>query len=661
MQNGNATVEELAVIPGEDWQKHQAILDSLGEGLVIFDLGGNVLYMNPAALRIHGFKHAEEARKHFECYRSSFVVQYLDGRPVPDDERPLKRVLRGETFTDLELRITHLEIGDSWFGRYSGALVRNDGGVATLGTITLRDISRQRELELRLQKRLEQQSSVTELGLRALTGGALQDLFDEATRRVAAMLEVEYCKVLELLPKGDALLLKAGVGWQEGLIGKATVGTEKESQAGYTLRAREPVIVHDLRIETRFSGPKLLHEHGVISGLSVTIQGRDGPYGVLSAHTKVQRSFTNDDANLLQAVANLLAEAIARRQTEAELRESNTSFRLLFRDNPHPMWVYDRDSFAFLEVNDIAITHYGYSCEEFLQMRTFDLLPTEDMPKLYDALRHEQSGAVETEWRHCRKDGTTIDVEVVSHPLKFNFGDHRACLVVARDISKRKAAQASFSTVFHVSPTPTSIVRLVDLKFLDVNQKFLEMTGYKRNEVVGHSARNLKLLIAEEEREIALKRLPEKHSVPPTELDLRTKSGEVRQVLITGELIDFYGDTCLLDTYVDMTDRKETEEQLKEAIETVMQNAAWFSRSIMDQLAQVKAGRPAQSGFDELTPREQQVLELVAKGKDTSSIASELDLGKQTVRNYLGQIYQKLGVRSRAEAIIWARERGFAA
>lgn len=144
-------------------------------------------------------------------------------------------------------------------------------------------------------------------------------------------------------------------------------------------------------------------------------------------------------------------------------------------------------------------------------------------------------------------------------------------------------------------------------------------------------------------------------------MDLRTKSGEVHQVITAGEVIDFNGDTCLLDTYVDITDHKQTEEQLKEAIETVMQNAAWFSRSIMDQLAQVKAGKPTQSGFDELTPREREVLELVAKGKDTSSIASELDITQQTVRNYLGQIYQKLGVRSRAEAIIWARERGFAA
>jgi len=393
MRGESTPVKELAVITDENWKLNRAILDSLSEGVVLLDTRGNVFYMNTAALHIHRFKHAEEARKHFEYYRSSFAVQYLDGRPVPDNERPLKRVLRGENFTDLELRITHLESGESWFSRYSGALVGNDDGVATLGVITLRDVSRQKELEGTLRKRVEQLSSITELGLRALTGGDPQDLLDEATRRVASMLEVEYCKVLELLPKGDALLLKAGVGWQEGLIGRATVGTDKESQAGYTLRSKRPVVVNDLRVETRFGGPKLLHDHDVISGLSVIIQGRKRPYGVLGAHTKEQRIFTDDDANLLQTVANLLAEAIARKRAEEELSERDKNFRLLFRDNPHPMWIYDRDSFAFLEVNETAIKHYGYSCEEFLQMRLYDLLPLEDVPKLYDNLRHEQGGA----------------------------------------------------------------------------------------------------------------------------------------------------------------------------------------------------------------------------------------------------------------------------
>jgi hypothetical protein len=72
----------------------------------------------------------------------------------------------------------------------------------------------------------------------------------------------------------------AGVGWQEGLVNYAIVGADLDSQAGYTLVSQKPVIVEDLRKETRFRGPALLHKHGVVSGISVVIHGIDQPFGV---------------------------------------------------------------------------------------------------------------------------------------------------------------------------------------------------------------------------------------------------------------------------------------------------------------------------------------------------------------------------------------------
>src|SRR5215204_6015480 len=73
---------------------------------------------------------------------------------------------------------------------------------------------------------------------------------DEAVAMLAATLDVEYCDVLELLPDGEALVLRAGVGWGEDLVRNATVGLD--SQAGYALRSERPVLVEDLSAETRF-------------------------------------------------------------------------------------------------------------------------------------------------------------------------------------------------------------------------------------------------------------------------------------------------------------------------------------------------------------------------------------------------------------------------
>ncbi len=174
-----------------------------------------------------------------------------------------------------------------------------------------------------LAQRTRQQASVAGLGQDALSGVELTELCDRACILVAETLEVEYAKILELLPSGDALLLRAGVGWSEGLVRHAVVDAELDSQAGYTLIFGEPVVVEDLRLETRFAGPALLRDHDVVSGMSVVIAGQDGPWGVVGAHARSRKSFGKEDIDFVQAVANVLAGAIAGRVAKDTLARAN--------------------------------------------------------------------------------------------------------------------------------------------------------------------------------------------------------------------------------------------------------------------------------------------------------------------------------------------------
>src|SRR5437762_13908881 len=123
-----------------------------------------------------------------------------------------------------------------------------------------------------------------------------------------------------------------------------------------------------------------------------------------------------------------------RKRTEQILRESEASFRLLFANNPLPMWVYDVATMDFLEVNAVAVAHYGYSREEFLRMRISDIRPPEDVDRLKDVVAALATVTDETRghtgpWRHRLKDGRVIDVDVVSHAMVFS--GRRAALVVA--------------------------------------------------------------------------------------------------------------------------------------------------------------------------------------------------------------------------------------
>src|SRR3989454_62660 len=134
------------------------------------------------------------------------------------------------------------------------------------------------------------------------------------------------------------------------------------------------------------------------------------------------------------------------KRAQEALRESEASFRLLFSSNPHSMWVYDVTTLYFLEVNDAAIAHYGYSRDEFLRMRLSDIRPPEDVPQVEEVVKSLAEGAAvqevrrhEGRWRHRLKDGRVRDVDIVSHAI--DFAGRRAVLVVASDVTELTQTQ----------------------------------------------------------------------------------------------------------------------------------------------------------------------------------------------------------------------------
>ena len=169
-----------------------------------------------------------------------------------------------------------------------------------------------------VQRAETRQAAIASIGQDALAGMDYDKLAQSAAALLSNIMNVPYVEVLKLRPDRK-LLLVGGVGWKEGLVGRATVKAGVGSQGGYTLATVGPVVVDDLGAETRFHPPPLLVEHDVVSGLTVMIGTPENPYGVLGAHTVQHRIFAEDDVNFLQAVANVLAAAIERRNNEDRL------------------------------------------------------------------------------------------------------------------------------------------------------------------------------------------------------------------------------------------------------------------------------------------------------------------------------------------------------
>ncbi|MDZ8186791.1 MAG: GAF domain-containing protein [Nostoc sp. ChiSLP02] len=253
---------------------------------------------------------------------------------------------------DIEFRVI-LPDGSIRYLASKGVVCRDaDSAVVGMSAIDI-DITKRKQAEEMLGIYANQQAMVAELSQIALADIDLNALMNLCVSIVAQCLKVEYCKVLELVPNGNALVLRAGVGWQPGLVGNATVSALMDSQAGYTLISNGPVVVDDLRTETRFNRSQLLRQHQVISGISVVIHGKERHFGVLGAHTTRHQTFTKDEVGFLQSVANILAAAIERQRGENAPKESEERCQLVVQANNGGIWDWDLQNNRVLQCQNM--------------------------------------------------------------------------------------------------------------------------------------------------------------------------------------------------------------------------------------------------------------------------------------------------------------------
>ncbi|HLO48527.1 MAG TPA: PAS domain S-box protein [Kamptonema sp.] len=464
----------------EEVLRRQALtFENIYDGVAIADTLGKIVDWNPAAERIFGYTKAEAIGKTtdmflFEaCSKQAAAVTH----EIVSSLRNFSRWSGTINFTRKD--------GSDGVCETTVLLIANEFGEAVGAMAISRDITRakrsetiEQELLASIQKRARQQAAVAYLGQQALAETDLSALMDKAVVLVAQTLEVEYCKLLELLPSGHAFLLRAGTGWQKGLVGNATVTASTKSQAGYTLQAGKPVIVEDLRLETRFSGTPLIHNHRIVSGVSVIIsgnwnrgavksQGGHGgsgttkvveeaiaitsktqnselshppAWGVLSAHTKRRQQFSQDDVHFLEAIANVLAAAIERSRSEERLQlmeraiDSSSNGIIITdatqADNP---MIYVNPSFE-------RIT--GYKRDEAIGKNCRILQGVSNQPAL-DEVRTalEEGRECQVVLQNYRKDGTPFWNELSISPV-YNARRYLTHFVgIQTDITERKRSE----------------------------------------------------------------------------------------------------------------------------------------------------------------------------------------------------------------------------
>lgn len=359
--------------------------------------------------------------------------------------------------------------------------------------------------------RLRQQEAVARLGCYALQGHHLTAVLERAVKEAADTLEVPFCAMLELQRDGRSLLMRAGCGWPPEMIDRAALSVT-ESQAGYTLQTKAPVIVTDLRSEPRFQVSSLLTEAGAVSGACVMILGEHGHnYGVLGVHSRERRDFSGQDVHFIQAVANIIAATLSRHRSEQELLQSREQIQrqyaqltAIYDTAPVGLCLFDT-ALRLQNLNGRLAQLLGAPLETAVGHRLQELLPPV-AETLESACRQViVDGRPLTHQEVCwRPDATSIAHDHVwlcsYYPIKSTGGAVLGINTVIQDITERHLAHEERSRLANLVASSHDAIIGKTLKgvITSWNQGAEQLYGYRADEAIG---RSIDIIIPPEHRQ----------------------------------------------------------------------------------------------------------------------------------------------------------------
>ncbi len=336
----------------------------------------------------------------------------------------------------------------------------------------------------------------------------------------------------------------------------------------------------DNQVTVERAGPcaRTLAEGGVRAMAALPIKSRGVSVASFCVFSTRAGVFTDAEITLLRRIegdlslgVEKLRDAEETRRIQQRLESSEQRYRRLFESNPRPMWVYDLETLAFLDVNDAAIRHYGYSRDEFLTMTIADIRPAEELPMLLENVGAVTEGLDEAGlWRHVTKDGRTILVEITSHVLEFE--GRKAELVLADDVTALVEATtalrhtaARLSALVETAPVAIIVVDR-EGRVTEWNPAAERIFGWGAEEVLGE----LLPIVPPDSGESMLSRLDESFT------NKESRRFEGRRLTKSGALIDVVVHTAphvadgdgdgpdeIVGIILDVTEEKRAELELR--------------------------------------------------------------------------------------------------
>ena len=351
-----------------------------------------------------------------------------------------------------------------------------------------------------------------------------------------------------------------------------------------------------------------------------------------------------------------------------EWASAEQRFEKTFNANPAPAVICRLSDLRYIKVNQGFLEMTGFNRDQVIGRSVYELDVLEHAERKDLAIQRLAEGATIPQMQAELRlpEGGSKLVIVAGQPLDMNEED---CMLFSfTDLEPRRKAEIAlrqseerFAKSFRLSPVPTLVCSAANQQVLDINEAFMNMTGYTSEELIGKAIEDINFIDSAQACAQLFATLEKAGNLDGLDLKVRKKGDEVIDCVVSADTVSIQDVPCYLLVLMNITERKRSELELVAAIEEVMQDASWFSQTLIEKLANAKSvNRPNVPGiaFTDLTARERDVLGLICEGLADKEIASRLKLAPNTVRNHVATVYSKLGVHSRSAAIVWARERG---